>query len=354
MRKESPAGTTHYLYSPEGQLLAELDAVGNTQREYLYLQSWPVAVVSYSPAVAPLAADELPEAALDTLEEYPETAESAPVDATPAPVTSTPSTGSTDRASDATAPASVVAATPSVQLHYLHPDHLGTPRLATDSTQRIVWRWDSAPFGDTPALEDPDGDGQRFTLNLRFPGQYFDAETGLHYNYFRDYDPTTGRYVESDPIGLRGGVGTYGYVENGPLTGIDHLGLVKHTTGQWKECSKNCRVRIDFVLDEKTGMITRHLHWECGGKEGVFGENGSTSHGGGSCSNAPKAVIKCAEAHGFKCAPPTSPPERSSLMCDQECRNTVFVIGVGLVCATICTLQPELCLPVLGAAAASQ
>jgi len=63
------------------------------------------------------------------------------------------------------------------------------------------------------------------TINLRFPGQYFDQETGLHYNYFRDYDPQTGRYVESDPIGLDGGLNTYGYVEGNPLSYFDAYGL---------------------------------------------------------------------------------------------------------------------------------
>lgn len=57
------------------------------------------------------------------------------------------------------------------------------------------------------------------------PGQYYDAETGKNYNYFRDYDPTTGRYVESDPIGLNGGVNTYNYVGNNPLKFFDLLGL---------------------------------------------------------------------------------------------------------------------------------
>jgi RHS repeat-associated protein len=69
--------------------------------------------------------------------------------------------------------------------------------------------------------EDPDGDGQRLTLNLRFPGQYFDAETGLYYNYFRDYDLGTGRYIESDPVGLEGGLNTYGYSYQNPVLNID-------------------------------------------------------------------------------------------------------------------------------------
>ena len=111
------------------------------------------------------------------------------------------------------------------QIDYLHPDHLGTVRAITDASQTVIWRWDSAPFGDTLPDEDPDGDGQALTFNLRFPGQFFDAETGLHYNYFRDYDPATGRYVQSDPIGLDGGINTYAYVSGNPLLYFDEKGL---------------------------------------------------------------------------------------------------------------------------------
>jgi len=113
-----------------------------------------------------------------------------------------------------------------IKVYYVHTDHLSTPRRITDPTDNaIVWRWDSEPYGATAANEDPDGDANPFTYNLRFPGQYFDDETGLHYNYARDYDAVTGRYLESDPIGLDGGINTYAYVGSDPTGGIDPLGL---------------------------------------------------------------------------------------------------------------------------------
>lgn len=95
-----------------------------------------------------------------------------------------------------------------------------------------VWRWDQAePFGASPANDDPDGNSVAFDLPLRLPGQRYDAETALHYNYFRDYDPSLGRYGESDPFGLDGGVNTYAYVSGDPLTGIDTQGLFRLPPG---------------------------------------------------------------------------------------------------------------------------
>ncbi|HZR02001.1 MAG TPA: RHS repeat-associated core domain-containing protein, partial [Burkholderiales bacterium] len=84
-----------------------------------------------------------------------------------------------------------------------------------------IWRWDGDPFGFLPASEDPDGNGQPFTLNLRFPGQYFDKETNLHYNYYRDYDPSTGRYIEPEPLGLVGDINLYRYSRNSPVRFFD-------------------------------------------------------------------------------------------------------------------------------------
>ena len=79
-------------------------------------------------------------------------------------------------------------------LYYIHPDHLNTPRMITDQAGTVVWRWDNSdPFGNNAPNENPNGVGN-FTCNLRLPGQYFDRETNLHYNYFRDYDPSIGRY----------------------------------------------------------------------------------------------------------------------------------------------------------------
>jgi RHS repeat-associated protein len=87
-----------------------------------------------------------------------------------------------------------------------------------------VWRWDQQePFGDSPADENPSGAGT-FDLPLRLPGQYYDAESGLYYNYFRDYDPTLGRFGASDPIGLHGGLNTYAYGRGDPVHQVDPTG----------------------------------------------------------------------------------------------------------------------------------
>ncbi|HHN2861956.1 TPA: RHS repeat domain-containing protein, partial [Pseudomonas aeruginosa] len=168
--KLTPESITTYLYGPDGQLLGEAEHDGSGRKlraqYYLWLDSLPLATI------------------------------------------------------DADYDAQGKVGNPT--LLYLHGDHLDTPRLATDASGQIAWQWQSDAFGRGEALSQ--GSTQ---VNLRFPGQYYDAESGLHYNYFRDYDPETGRYVESDPIGLGGGLNTYGYVEANPVLRTDSLGLMQ-------------------------------------------------------------------------------------------------------------------------------
>lgn len=106
-------------------------------------------------------------------------------------------------------------------IHYVHTDNLGTPRAVTTQSGTAIWSWPYTqnPFGEQPAS------GSNYTLNLRYPGQYFDAETGLNYNMHRDYEAGTGRYVESDPAGLTAGPSNYAYVSESPLRYVDPTGL---------------------------------------------------------------------------------------------------------------------------------
>ena len=110
-----------------------------------------------------------------------------------------------------------------------------------------VWRWESPAFGDAaPSL-------QLRTVNLRFPGQYFDAETGLHQNWNRDYDPSIGRYVQPDPIGLVGGVDAYGYVVSNPLRFVDPFGLVYGLgRGPYSQFSEVKRTTQDTMVPNKS------------------------------------------------------------------------------------------------------
>lgn len=152
---------------------------------------------------------------------------------------------------------------------YLHTDHLDTPRLATDATGKVIWTWEGSAFGATLPNEDPDGDRKRTRINLRFAGQYYDSETGLHYNWNRYYDPQTGRYISSDPIGIvlyqdmaarnlatRGPVSPglaaqlynsvplynhpYSYVRGNPISLTDALGLadfLDRCKGRYASCT---------------------------------------------------------------------------------------------------------------------
>jgi RHS repeat-associated protein len=112
-----------------------------------------------------------------------------------------------------------------VDVFYVHTDQLNSPRkVSRPSDNQLRWKWDPTPFGEGLPDENPASLGV-FKYHLRFPGQYSDVETNLNYNYFRDYDPAVGRYVQSDPIGIDGGIGTYSYAGNTPISLTDPTGL---------------------------------------------------------------------------------------------------------------------------------
>lgn len=125
---------------------------------------------------------------------------------------------------------------------YIAPDQLGSPHQIASAARITVWHWDHDPFGNGA----PAGG---VTYNPRFPGQYYDKETGLHDNGMRDYDPSTGRYIESDPIGLKGGVNTYAYVGGNPAKYSDLTGL-----DAWAILSATAETYIDFLADKGFGI----------------------------------------------------------------------------------------------------
>jgi RHS repeat-associated protein len=104
-------------------------------------------------------------------------------------------------------------------LVFLHADRLDTPQVATAREQKMPWAAAYNPFGTIKPIV------AYIPQNLRLPGQYADQETGYYHNGFRTYDPSLGRYLQSDPIGLKGGVNTYAYALLNPLANVDTLGL---------------------------------------------------------------------------------------------------------------------------------
>jgi RHS repeat-associated protein len=152
-------------------------------------------------------------------------------------------------------------------IHYLHNNHLGAPEMATDAKGITVWQASYSPFGRLlPDQIQRTADG--FNLPLRLPGQYEDAETGLHYNDHRYYDPDRGQYLTPDPLGLRAGTNGYAYVEGNPLKYIDPSGLVLFA---FDGTGNEARVRIGNSLSNVRKFYLAYDEKKNGGKYYITG-----------------------------------------------------------------------------------
>ena len=220
---------SRFIYDEQGRLLGEYSKDGKLIQETVWFDDLPVAILK------PLGAS------------------------LTNPLSGTGTTGNQGANNTGgngnTAPPANPTSKVNVEIFYVHPDHLGTPRVITASApiaatqgtgitsaqtvNKALWRWDSDPFGSNATAtsapnENPNTLNQvvgtatlpyLFAFDNAFPGQKRDRETGKHYNYFRDYDPQIGRYTESDPIGLRAGLNTFGYVSQQPVARYDPDGL---------------------------------------------------------------------------------------------------------------------------------
>lgn len=192
IKKHADGLLTYYIFDPSGLLLGEYNSAGEAIQETVYLGKTPVAILKPNPA------------RLETkLGENP-------------------------------------------MLFYVYADHLDTARTITQaSDNRMVWRWDATdPFGMQSPNERPEG-LPAFIYNLRFPGQIFDQETNNIYNYKRYYDPQTARYIESDPIGLLGGLNPYTYANNDPILNTDPTGEAPTKIAIW--LVKVCKTGIKKI-----------------------------------------------------------------------------------------------------------
>jgi RHS repeat-associated protein len=136
----------------------------------------------------------------------------------------------------------VADATPN-GLYFLHADRLGTPVSATTSRGASAWQGNYQPFGINT------GGVGLLTQNIRFPGQYDDTESGFYQNGFRDYNPAWGRYLESDPIGLSGGINTFGYANGNPVTRFDPMGTQVYSEEERDDASPSIRMVMNQVND---------------------------------------------------------------------------------------------------------
>jgi RHS repeat-associated protein len=252
VKKDNGSTTTRFVYDEAGRLWGEYDATGTIIQETVWLDDLPIATLR-------------------------------------------PNGTGTD-------------------IFYVHPDHLGTPRAATrPSDNQFTWKWDNTdPFGNSAPDQNPNGLGA-FSYNLRFPGQYFDPETGTHYNYFRDYDPTIGRYIESDPVGtILGGPRLielrlnhlFSYVDNSPLKYVDYRGLCRCKGGDWEQGFGDFGFQVAFGGYFSGGDVSLSCKTDpgvkCTAKQVCIGGGPAAGIGvGGSFGGKVNGAERCGQLQGW-------------------------------------------------------
>ena len=156
--------------------------------------------------------------------------------------------------------------------YYVRVDHIGRPVFATDSVGTIVWNASYLPFGEVLATTGT-------PMELRFPGQWFQAESGLHQNWMRDYDPTTGRYMQADPLGLIPGPSLYGYAYQNPSRYIDPTGenpVIACLVSPWCRAAAGAAASMVYgYFPDEDGCYT----WEEAAGDAAIGA--AISYGGG-------------------------------------------------------------------------
>lgn len=197
--QSSPAATTHFIHDRMGNVIAETAGGGatgatGTVREYIYLYETEIAPTMGSRTVV-----DRPLAVVDAVNTSP-------------------------------------------VVYYVSVDHLNRPILMTNASKAAVWTAIWQPWGGVHSVTGS------ATLNARFPGQWFQTETGLHYNWHRHYDPTSGRYTQPDPLGFVDGPSVYGYVRGQPQEAVDVDG--RNSIGdkdllQMKRCEE-LRTQVKF------------------------------------------------------------------------------------------------------------
>ena len=215
----APPGATSYSLYQDQRLAAEADSAGRITAHYIYLYGKPVAKI--------------------------EMTENATL---------------TRRLLNAITPRGDQPGNSMAQLYAIVTDHLGTPQEVLDEERRPVWQATTAAFGQAQVTHTAAGaNGKPFSMNLRLPGQVYDAETGLHYNYLRDYDPLLGRYLAPDPMGLAGGANPYAYVSNNPLTNVDPYGLYQIDVHYYMTFFLAITAGVDKDVARQIALATQYI-----------------------------------------------------------------------------------------------